>query len=299
MRVFVIGSTGYVGSAVVAALTKRGDAVLGSARTEDAAKKLHESGVEAALCDVTAPESLKAPAQSCDAVVYAVQYNGADVAAVETAALTALVESLANSGKALLYTSGYWVYGNTGDRVAAEDSPLDPIALIAYRPGLERIVLDGAQRNVRAVVIRPGVVYGNGAGIPAMWVQSAKEEGATRFVGEGRNRWAMIHRDDLAQLYVRALERAAPGAIYNAGDETSFTVREMAEAASVGAGTSGAVTSWPLAEARAALGAFADALTVDSRITAQRARTELGWNVRPTTVVDDLKNGSYSLRVSP
>ncbi|MBV9263551.1 MAG: NAD-dependent epimerase/dehydratase family protein, partial [Candidatus Eremiobacteraeota bacterium] len=285
-------------SAVAAALGKRGDAVIGSARTENAAKKLRESGVEAALCDIMAPESLKAPAQSCDGVVYAAQYNGADVAAVETAALGALVESLAGSGKALLYTSGYWVYGNTGDRVATEDSPLEPIALIAYRPGLERIVLDGAQRNARTIVIRPGVVYGNGAGIPAMWVQSAKEEGAARFVGDGRNRWAMIHRDDLAQLYVLALERAEPAAIYNAGDETSFTVREMAEAASVGAGTSGTVRSWPLEEARTALGAFADALTVDSRITAQRARTGLGWTVRSTTIVDDLKNGSYSLRLS-
>ena len=291
MRVFVIGATGYVGSAVVAALRKRGDAVVRSARTEDAAKKLRDSGAEAAVCDITAPESLRAPAQSCDAVVYAVQYNGADVAAVESAALGELAKSLAGSGKALLYTSGYWVYGNTGDRVADEDSPLDPIALIAYRPGLERIVLDGAQRNVRAIVIRPGVVYGKGAGIPAMWVQSAKEEGAARFVGEGRNRWAMIHRDDLAQLYVLTLERAAPGAIYNAGDETSFTVCEMAEAASVGAGASGTVRSWPLEEARATLGAFADALTVDSRITAQRARKDLGWAPRPTTILDDLKNG--------
>ncbi|MBV8197785.1 MAG: NAD-dependent epimerase/dehydratase family protein [Candidatus Eremiobacteraeota bacterium] len=295
MRVFVIGATGYVGSAVVAALRNRGDAVVGSARTEAAATKLRDGGIEAALCDVTAPESLRAPARGCDAVVYAVQYNGADVAAMESAALDSIVNALAGSGNALLYTSGYWVYGNTGDRVAAEDSPLDPIALIAYRPGLERIVLDGVQRSVRAIVIRPGVVYGKGAGIPAMWARSAKEEGAARFVGDGRNRWAMIHRDDLAQLYVLALERAGPGAIYNAGDETSFTVREMAEAAAAGAGKNGAVTSWPLEEARGALGAFADALTVDSRITAQRARKELGWGPRSATILDDLKRGSYSL----
>ena len=55
-------------------------------------------------------------------------------------------------------------------------------------------------------------------------------------------------------------EKAPLGAIYNAGDETSFTVHEMAEAASHGAGRNGAVVSWPLEEARPALGPFADAL---------------------------------------
>ncbi|MBV9232574.1 MAG: NAD(P)H-binding protein, partial [Candidatus Eremiobacteraeota bacterium] len=136
-----MGATGYVGSALVAALRKRGDSVVGSARTQDAAKSLRDNGVESAPCDITAPQSLKDPARDADAVVYAVQYNGAEVAAVESAALNVLIESLAGSGKALLYTSGYWVYGNTGDRIADEDSPLDPIALIAHRPALERTVL--------------------------------------------------------------------------------------------------------------------------------------------------------------
>jgi len=134
MRVFVIGSTGYVGSAVVAALRQRGDAVVGSARTEEAAKQLRDAGIEAAVCDITAPESLKAPAQSCDGAIYAVQYNGPDVAAVERAALAALVDALAGTGKPLLYTSGYWIYGHTS-KPADEDAPLNPTPMIAHRSG--------------------------------------------------------------------------------------------------------------------------------------------------------------------
>lgn len=296
MRVFVIGSTGYLGSAIVAALRQRGDAVVGSARTEAAATKLREGGIEAVVCDVTEPESLKAPTQSCDGAIYAVQYNGADAASVESAALGALVEALAGSGKPLIYTSGMWIYGKTGERIADEDAPLDPIPLIAQRPQLERTVLDGVTRNVRSIVIRAATAYGAGGGIPAMWVESAKKSGAAHFVGDGRNHWAVVHRDDLARLDVRAIESAPPGSIYNAGDDTSFTVREMAEAASIGAGRNGAVTSWPLEEARRELGAFADALALDSRISSLRARQQLGWSTRATTILDDLRTGSYASR---
>jgi len=224
-----------------------------------------------------------------------VQYNGPDVAAVERAALAALVDALAGTGKPLLYTSGYWIYGHTS-KPADEDAPLNPTPMIAHRPQLERTVLDGTRRNVRAVVLRAGVVYGDGAGIPAMWVQSARESGAARFIGDGRSHWAVVQRDDLAQLYALAVENAAAGSVYNAADETSFTVREMAEAGSIGAGRGGAVTAWPLEEARSQLGVFADALALDSRISSQRARQELGWSTRTTTILDDLRAGSYAAR---
>ncbi|MEO6835270.1 MAG: NAD-dependent epimerase/dehydratase family protein [Candidatus Tumulicola sp.] len=295
MRVFVIGATGYVGSAIAKALKDRGHEVLGSARTDDASRKLREAEVEPATSDVTQPQSLVAPAQRADGVVYAVQYNGSDGAQVEGAALSTLVDAL-GSGKVFVYTSGVWIYGNTGERIADENAALDPTPLVEHRPQLERVVLDGVARGVRAVVIRPAAVYGHGGGIPAMWVQSASATGAARFVGDGRNHWPMVHADDLAQLYVLALESAASGTIYNAADETWFTVAEMAEAASHGAGRNGKVVSWPLEEARNTLGAFADALALDSRVSSKRAQTQLGWRTRAATALDDLRTGSYAMQ---
>ncbi len=294
MRFFVVGASGYVGSAIAKALRNHGHEVAGSARTEDTARKLRDAGVEPANGDVTRPSSLAAAARRSDGVVYAVQYNGDDAARVESEALRGLVDALAGSNKPLLYTSGVWIYGSTGERAVDEDAALNPTPLVAHRPRLERTVLDGVARGVRAVVIRPGDVYGAGGGIPAMLVQSARESGVARFVGDGTNHWAMIDRYDLAQLYALAIEGAAPGAIYNAGDDTWFTVREMAEAASQGAGRKGAVTSWPLEDARTALGAFADALALDSRISSQRAREQLGWRPGLGTILDDLRTGSYA-----
>ncbi|HEY5426010.1 MAG TPA: NAD-dependent epimerase/dehydratase family protein [Candidatus Tumulicola sp.] len=289
MRVFVIGATGYVGSGIVRGLQERGHAVVGAARTPEAARKLREAGVEPVTSDITQPESLIAPAASADAVVYAVQYHGADGLAVEGRALGGLIDALAGTNKPFVYTSGVWIYGNTGDAIADEDSQVNPTPLVAHRPQLERIVLDGVARGVRVTIVRPGNVYGHGGGIHMMWVQSAKSTGAARFVGDGTNHWAMVQLDDLAQLYVLALEKAAAGAIYNATDETSFTVREMAEAASQGTGQNGAVTAWPLDDARLELGAFADALALDLRVNSNRARQQLGWRTRTSTILDELR----------
>ena len=74
-------------------------------------------------------------------------------------------------------------------------------------------MLEGAKRGIRSVVIRPAIVYGRGGGIPAGFVESARKEGAARYVGTGKNRWPLVHVDDLADLYLLALEKAPPGTL--------------------------------------------------------------------------------------
>lgn len=294
MQIYVVGATGYIGSAVCEALKAHGHHVSGSARSDEAARRLRQAGVEPVRSDITDSASLAAAAKNADGVVYTVQYNGQDGAQVEAAALGALVDALAQTGKPLLYTSGVWLYGSTGDAPADENATQNPTPVVAHRPMLEGIVLDGASKGVRSIIVRPGDVYGRRGGMPAMWVQSAKESGSAQFVSSGSDsHWPVVHVDDLAALYVLALEKAPAGAVYNANDETAFTVREMAEAASRGAGRGGAVTAVPLEEARKQYGAFGDALVLDSRVTSKRARTELGWGTRETTILDDLTSGSY------
>ena len=172
-------------------------------------------------------------------------------------------------------------------------APANPIALVAWRPAVEQLTLASAPHNVRAIVIRPGVVYGRGRGIPADFARSARETGAARYVGDGANRWPMIHADDLARLYVLALERGASCALYHAGDDSAYRVKEIAQAASLGAGAGGRTESWPLEEARKQLGAYADALVLDQRISSERAKREMGWSARAASILDDLRSGSY------
>src|SRR5437764_736703 len=130
---------------------------------------------------------------------------------------------------------------------------------------VEERVLAGARRGIRSIVIRPAIVYGRGGGIPATFVESARKEGAARFIGSGENRWPLVHVDDLADLYLLALEKAPPGTLLLGVSGPSHSVRDVAAAASRGAGAEGRIRAWPLEEARKKLGPYADALVLDQQ----------------------------------
>jgi nucleoside-diphosphate-sugar epimerase len=295
MEVFLTGATGYIGSAVAEALQKAGHKVTGLARTTEKAKQLESRGVHACMGDLLNPETLTAPARAAGGVIHTANTNDANSANVDAAAVRAILKALEGSRKPFVYTSGVWVLGTTGDKVADEKTPLNPTPLVAHRPAIEQEVLGYKDRGVRTVVIRPALVYGRGGSIPRMLVQSARETGATRYVGDGQNRWPFVHVEDLAQLYVLALDKSAAGSLYNAAHGPSYRVRETAEAASIGGGAKGKTQALPLDEARKTMGAFADALVLDQQVSGEKAKKELGWSPRGASVLDDLKTGSYAL----
>jgi nucleoside-diphosphate-sugar epimerase len=292
MKVFITGASGYIGTAVAERLRDAGHETYGLARSDAAAAKLDAAGVVPVRGDLTRPDTLTEPARASDAVMnLATTYD----AKVDGPAIEALLRGLEGSGKPFIYTSGIWSHGDTHGRVVDESTPPEPVELVAWRVGVEQRVLDAARHGVRSVVIRPSVVYGRGGGIPGEWAQSARSLGAARYVGTGRNRWPAVHVDDLADLYLLALERAPAGTLLLAvNDDEAHTIAELAAAASRGAGAGGRTESWPLEEARTKLGAYADALVVDQLASARRAKQLLGWQPSGPGILEELESGSYT-----
>jgi nucleoside-diphosphate-sugar epimerase len=294
MEVFLTGATGYIGTSVAEALQKAGHKVTGLARTPEKARQIEARGVRACLGDLLKPETVAAPARAAEGVIHTANTNDANSAQADAAAVRAILKSLEGSGKPFVYTSGVWVLGSTGSKVADERTPLNPTPLVAHRPAIEQEVLGYKDRGVRAIVIRPALVYGRGGSIPKMIAQSARETGAAQYVGGGENRWPFVDVDDLAQLFILALQKAPPGSLYIAAHGPSYRVREVAEAASIGAGAKGKIQATPLDEARKTMHAFADALVLDQQVSGEKAKRELGWSPRAGSVLDDLKTGSYA-----
>jgi nucleoside-diphosphate-sugar epimerase len=287
MPVFVTGGTGYIGASVVRELRRRTHDVRALSRTEASDAKLRAAGAEPVRGEMRDLDVLRGEAARADAVIHcAVEYSP-DGVAVERAALEALLDAL-RRGRAFVYTSGCWVYGSRGDAVVAEDAPLAPLDIVAWRPEHEQLVLaqDG---RLRAIVIRPGIVYGDGGGMPGGMVADAGK-GTLRVVGEGANRWPTIRHDALAELYGAVVDQRVARGVYNAQRGASVPYLEIAHAASRAAGGDGRVAHITLEDARAQMGPFADALACDLQTASGRAARELGWEPHRPTLLEELSN---------
>jgi nucleoside-diphosphate-sugar epimerase len=278
LRVFVTGGTGYIGSAVTRALVLAGHEVTGLVRSAASAGTLESLGGRAIHGDLLDVSSYLDAARDHDASIHMAFIAGPSGVASDRAAIEALLRAARDAGtsRTVVYTSGVLCLGNTGDTPADEDSPASPHPVVAWRPAHERLVLEAASPSVSAAVVRPGFVYGGEKGLLAGYFQSATTDGAAAFVGDGTNRFALVHREDLAALYRRAVEAQARG-MFHGVDGAAPRIADLARAASEAAGRDGRTRSIPLSEARESMGSFADALCADQVVIARRSR-ELGWN---------------------
>lgn len=281
MKVFLTGGSGYIGSAVALRLKKAGHDVLALVRSEEKGQALKAAGIKLIAGDLSNPAGYAGAAWGRAAVVHAAQEQSAASVELDRKSITSARDLLRGQvGATFIYTSGCWVLGNT-EGVADESSALRPARLVAWRPAHEQLALEMAKDGIRSVVVRPGMVYGGSrGGIPAMFFGTALKTGAAHTFGEGANHWPLVHVDDLAELYVRLVERAPAGSVFNATDASRHTQRELAEAASRAAGKDGKVQAQPLDG-----GPFHEALALDQQISSEKARNDLDWRPRHESFV--------------
>jgi nucleoside-diphosphate-sugar epimerase len=286
MKIFVTGASGYIGSAVSERLGGFGHQVTGLARSEESARKLESAGVLPVRGDLRDAATVLRAARDADAAIHLAQEYSAQAAHLDRLLVNTVLEEYRLTGRPFLYTSGIWVTGDTGGREADETWPANPTPLVAWRPAHEQLVLE--TQGPRGVVIRPAMVYGRGGGITGGMVggfQRQAREGVVRYVGTGENRWPFVHVDDLADLYVLALQAPA-GSLYFASAGPSIAVKDVAQAAASAAGAR--TESMPIEEARRTMGPMADALCLDQMITSRKAIQELGWTPKAKSVLKEL-----------
>ena len=274
MRVFLTGGTGYVGAAVLDALVRGGHQVDALVRNSEGAARVQARGATPVLGDLMQPASWRDAAAAADGAVHAAAEYGPraekfDLTAVET--LTALPPK---RDRFLVYTSGIWVLGPAPTPVD-ETAPLNPIEMVAWRPAHERRILDTAASGVRAIVIRPGVVYGGSRGIVGDLLKDAANS-LVRIIGSGDNHWPVIYERDLGELYARIVGTPSAAGIFHATDDGAETVKEIVAALADHAPTPPSIRHVPLPEARKKMGPYADALALNQIVRSPRARA-LGW----------------------
>jgi uncharacterized protein YbjT (DUF2867 family) len=179
MRVFLTGATGYVGSAVLEAFVRAGHRVTTLVRHSSTASEASSRppGIDAVVGDLSNPASYIAAAAPCDALVHTAFESSARGASVDRVAVEALMDVAARvtaAGRrvAVIYTSSASVLGNVAV-AASEDAAPQPPAGLSWRPAHETAVLESAASGARAVVVRPGIVYGGAQGAVTELFQAA------------------------------------------------------------------------------------------------------------------------------
>jgi len=287
-KVFITGANGYIGGTVANLLVTKGYEVSGLIRRPELAGQLIQQGIRPVTGETSDGDLLATEAAAADAVIHTTNV-------VDSFPLDVFISTLRNTGKTLIHTSGSSILGKQDGFIYTEDFPIDPAPERVEWLATNNRVIRAAEQGIRSVVIIPSMIYGEGTGIhkesiqlPRLW-NAALEKGAGVYVEEGKSVWSNAHIEDLAQLYADVLEKAHSGSLFYAENgEASF--REIALAMSRKMGKEDEVISISLEEATGYWGEdmAKNGLASNSRCSANKARTMLGWQPRYNSIFEHI-----------
>lgn len=294
MRVFVTGSTGFIGTALVEELLGAGHQVLGLTRSDAGEKQLEAAGAEVLRGDLTDLDSLRRGATGVDAVVH-LAFNPdfskfAESGQDEIKAIEALGSAL-EPGKLLVVTSGVAFVNRVPGQPGTEADAVIASTSIPRQP--EQAARAVAEKGVRVAIVRlPQVHDTRKQGLVTYLVDIARAQGVSAYVGDGATRWAAGPLEDVAHLYRLAVEKTGDGVtVYHAVEEEGVPMRQIAEA--IGLGLKVPVKSVTAEEAAAHFGMFAHFAGLDMPASSEWTRKALGWEPKGVGLIEDLTKMKY------
>ncbi|CAF9925068.1 hypothetical protein IMSHALPRED_006367 [Imshaugia aleurites] len=297
MRVFVTGAAGFIGRATTQELVKNGHQVLGLARNDAHVEAVTKAGAEPHKGDLKDIESLKSGAKAADGVIHLAFIHDfqdfAGACATDRAAIEAMGEALAGTGKPLVIASG--TLGLSEGTLATEDSEPERIPPLADRAmSADLIYALSKDKQVRGSVIRlPPTVHGAGDGgfIPTL-SNMYRKKGSVIYVGDGSARWPAVHRHDAAVLFRLAVEKGTAGATYHAIAEQGVPMKEITTM--VGKHLQLPVESQSVEEAMGTVGFFAHLISRDNPTSSEKTQKELGWHPTQPGLLADMEANYFS-----
>jgi nucleoside-diphosphate-sugar epimerase len=285
MHVFVIGATGWVGSAVTDELLKAGHRVTGLARTDAKAAALVASGAKVVRATLDDLDALRDAAAAVDAVVHTAFNHDfskfAESAEQDRRVIEAVGIALAGSQRPLLVTSGLSGLPRGATEVDVA-SPAGPRKSEAAARAL-------AKRGVRVATVRlaPSVHGLGDHGFIPIVVRLAREKGVSAYIGDGQNCWSGVHRSDAAKVYRLALEQGVTEQVYHAVADEAVPFKEIAAVI-------GRHLGLPVEpREREHFGWFASMAGADMAASSASTRSGLGWEPAGPSLIADIDQSSY------
>lgn len=232
MRVLVTGGTGYLGRAVVKALTTAGHEPVVLSRAASRSD-LDARTIDADVRDAAAVDRA---AEGCEVICHLAalvalwRERREDFDEINVGGLRNVLEIAARRGLRLVHTSSFLALPPSGHSSAILANDYQRTKVLA-----ERESEAAATRGAAIVRLYPGVIYGPGVASEGNLVGRLVDDHLTgRLPGivGADHIWSCAWIEDVAEAHVRAAERAAPGTVYALGGENlpQMRVFEIVEA---------------------------------------------------------------------
>jgi nucleoside-diphosphate-sugar epimerase len=293
MRVFVTGAAGFIGTETTKELIANGHQVTGLARSEENVRTLKQLGAKVHRGSLQDLESLKSGARDADGVIHLAFIHDfskfAENGVIDKTAIEAMGDVLAGTSKPFIVTSGTGLIAPgvlITEEMRRDSSPHVP--RVSEQTGLAY-----ASRGVRAMTIRLPQVHGadGKAGLITYLVELARQKGAAAYVGEGTERWAAAHRQDVSRLYRLALEKGTTDGIYHAVGEEGVPMRQVIEV--IGRALNVPIVSIKKEEAGDYYGPLAMFAGLDMPASSALTQQRLGWTPAGIGLIADIGQPGY------
>jgi uncharacterized protein len=298
MQVTLTGATGLVGGRLVAALRARGDEITVLTRDPDRARAALGPGVEAVRWDPTTEPAPAAALADREGVVHLAGETLTQRWTAETKrriiesreiGTRNLVEGLRAADprpSVLVASSAVGYYGPHGAEPLDERTPPGRDFLAEVCVVWEREADAAGGLHVRVVKLRQGVVLTPEGGALKTMLPFFKA-GVGGPVAGGRQYMPWIHPDDVAGMFVRALEDQHWAGAINATAPRSVTNRELSHALGHAINRP-TIAPVPAFAVRLLYGEMSEMVTKGQNVVARRAR-ELGFEWRHPEIEEALR----------
>lgn len=238
MRVFITGSSGVLGRAVIRQLAARGHSVVGLVRGEDKARAVTELGAEAMVGNIFDLGFLRRSVEGCDVIMHlatAVPKNRKPAPTdwlpndrLRRDGTRNLIEAARDQDlRGFIQQSVAFLYGDRrGEWVKEDDPPCPGETLKSAVEGEEITLAAHHEFGLPGMVLRGATFYG-----PEAWSTRNLIAGIRRrtapIIGSGDQYWHYIFVEDMALACVCAAENPVPGEIFFVADDWPFHARDL------------------------------------------------------------------------
>jgi uncharacterized protein len=175
--------------------------------------------------------------------------------------------------KTYISASAIGFYADRGDELMTETSSAGTGFLAESTVAWEQAIAKVAATNVRTVALRIGVVLSpEGGALQKMLISFWFRMGV--YFGNGRQWTSWIHRQDLCNLFLWALENPSAHGTYNAVAPTPLSNFDLTKAISTAKGGFYLMLPTPSFVLRLAMGELADVVLGSTRVSSQKVENQ-------------------------